>query len=180
MVTSGVYSQSGRPIAQAETDGGRIDGTVYYEDGRPVKDATVYADPLGRKLGAIIPHADTNEAGYFTIHVPRSWFGKFSVTAEKDTEDYPRMHYQFYSNGKFETVTLTPAHPSASVSIHIGPKAGVLEGTVTDAATGARLRPCVEFRRAANPNNFLSGSGLMEESYNLTAIPLPPRIEVSQ
>lgn len=69
-----------------------------------------------------------------------------------------------YSNGRFETITLTSAHSSAKVSIHLGPKAGVLEGKVTDAVTGDPLRPCVEFRRAANPNNFMSGSGLVDQS----------------
>jgi len=77
------------------------------------------------------------------------------------------MTNQFYSDGKFETVTLTTRHRNATVTIRLGPKAGVLLGTVTDAVTRAPLRPCVEFRRAQNPNNFLSANGLVEPRYRL-------------
>lgn len=150
---------------RGQTDAGLIEGTVLYEDGRPVPGATVYADPLGIGLGAVIPHADTDTGGNFTIHIHRSWFGRFAVTAEKATEDFPPTHYQFYSDGKFETVTLTSEHPSATTTIRLGPKAGTLEGHVTDATTHAPLRPCVELRRVAHPNNFISGSGLIQQHY---------------
>jgi hypothetical protein len=171
----GVYPQSEKPISETESNDGLIDGTVFYDDGKPVKGATAYADPLGVDIGAVIPHADTDEAGRFIIHIPRSWFGKFAVTAGKESEDYPTRMHQFYSNGKFETVILSSDHPFASVNIRIGPKAGVLEGKVTDAATGAPLRPCVEFRRAANPNNFMRGSGIVDQSYKLF---VPPDTDV--
>jgi hypothetical protein len=163
----GAERQGVKPLAQAEADRGLIDGTVIYEDGKPVKGATVYADPVGRPIGAIIPHADTDEIGYFAIHISRSWFGKFAVAAKKEDEDYPDMSKQFYSDGKFVTVTLTPRHSSATVTIRLGSKAGVLLGTVTDAVTGAPLSPCVEFIRASKPNNFLSGSGLVKPRYRL-------------
>ncbi|HTQ60345.1 MAG TPA: hypothetical protein VMI32_08990 [Candidatus Solibacter sp.] len=166
-ISSSVHPQQAKPLAPLESDDGRIDGTVYDEDGKPVNGATVYADPLGVDLGAMLPHAVTDEAGNFRIHIPRSWFAKFAVVAAKEAEDYPGMPFQFYDNGSFETVTLTPANPHATVRIHMGPKAGILEGKVTDALTGAPLRPCVEFRRSANPNNFLSGSGLVQQNYKL-------------
>lgn len=165
--SSGVYLQGEKPIAETESDDGLIDGTVFYEDGKPVKGATVYAEPLGVDLGAIIPHADSDEVGIFIIHIPRSWFRKFAISAGKESEDYATRSHQFWRGGGFETVTLTSAHPSASVSIHIGPKAGILEGKVTDAVTGTPLRPCVEFRIADKPNNFMRGSGLVEQTYKL-------------
>ena len=167
VLSSGAQQRSVKPLAQTEADTGLIDGTVIYEDGRPVKGATVYAVPLGRPMAAIIPHAETDETGYFVIHVSRSWFGKFVVAAKKEDEDYPDMSRQFYSDGRFETVTLTPRHRAATVTIRLGPKAGVLLGTVADAVTGAPLSPCVEFRRASEPNNFLSASGLVKPRYRL-------------
>jgi hypothetical protein len=154
-------------LAQAQTDSGLIDGTVFYENGKPVKGATVYAKPLGRPIAAIIPHADSDETGYFAVHIPRSWFGKFAVVAKKEDEDYPDMSEQFYSDGKFQTVTLTAHGPAATVKIRLGPKAGVLTGTVADASTGAPLSPCVEFKRASKPNNYLSGSGMVKPKYRL-------------
>jgi hypothetical protein len=93
--------------------------------------------------------------------------GKYAVGAEKPDEDYADMTSQFYGNGEFETVVLTPRHPGVSVSIQLGPKAGILVGTVVDAVTGAPLNPCVEFRRAKNPGNFLSGTGLVNAKYRV-------------
>lgn len=163
LATSPASRQSAQ---QQHVDTGLIDGTVVYRDGKPVNGATAYAEPLGRGLGIAIPHDQTNEAGHFTIQIPVSWFGEFAVTAKKEDEDYPEMN-QFYSNGRFQTVTLTLQHPAATVTIHLGPKAGVLQGAVTDAVTGAALNPCVELRRASNPGNFLSGSGLIHRHYRL-------------
>ena len=68
VLSSGAQQQSAKPLAQTEPNADLIDGTVFYEDGRPVKGATVYAVPLGRPMSAIIPHADTDETGYFAIH----------------------------------------------------------------------------------------------------------------
>ncbi len=118
-------------------------------------------------MGAIIPHADTDETGYFAIHIPRSWFGKFAVAAKKEDEDYPDMGTQFYSDGKFKTITLTSDHPAETVIIRLGPKGAVLLGTVADAVSNAPLSPCVEFRRASEPNNFLSASGWVKPHYKL-------------
>lgn len=145
---------------------GLIKGTVVYADGKPVNGATAYAVPLGRGFDIVFPHDETDEAGHFAIHVPVSWFGTFAVMAKKEAEDYPEMN-QFYSEVKFQTATLTLANPIATVTIRLGPKAGVLQGEVTDAVNGAALNPCVELRRASNPGNFLSGSGLIHRHYRL-------------
>lgn len=99
-LSASVNLQGGNLGAQSESPAGLINGTVLYEDGMPVRGASVYAVPLGRPLAAIIPHADTDAAGRFSIHIFRSWFGKFAVAAKKEDEDYPDMSSQFYSNGR--------------------------------------------------------------------------------
>jgi len=38
---------------------------------------------------------------------------------------------------------------------------------VADAITGAPVNPCVEFRRAQQPNNFLAGTGLVNAKYRV-------------
>jgi hypothetical protein len=159
--------------ATTDADTGLIDGTVSYANGSPVNGATVYASPMGRPIIGIIPHATTDETGHFAI--PYLWLGKYGVGAEKLDEDYPDMTSQFYSDGKFETVTLTARHSAASVSIRLGPKAGILTGTVADAVTGAPLTACVEFRRAKEPWNFLSGTGLVNAKYRVL---VPPNTDV--
>jgi len=144
---------------------GSIDGTVTDEDGKPVKGATVTSMPLGVPLATLIPQAETDEKGYFSIH--HLWLVRYAIGAKKEDEGYADATIQFYSDGAFETATLTDDHPTATIAIRLGPKAGVLMGTVADAVTGAPLMPCVELIRASEPNNFLSASGLVKSHYRL-------------
>lgn len=150
---------------RADENRGVIQGIVTYEDGAPVKDATVYAQPMGRMMMSIVPHATTDEDGHFVIS--HLWLGKYAVGGEKQDEGYANMTMQFYSDGKFETVVLTSSSSVANVRIQLGPKAGILIGTVVDAVTNVALNPCVEFRRAKNPSNFLSGTGLVNAKYRV-------------
>lgn len=152
-------------LAQTEADTGLIEGTVTYEDGKPVKDATAFAFPTDRGMLAKVPQAITDERGYFAIR--HLWLGKFAVTTKKEDEGYPDTSSAFYGDGKFEAVTLMPDHPSATVTIRLGPKAGILRGTVSDAVTGAPLNPCVDFRWVSEPNYFLTGTGLVNAKYRV-------------
>jgi hypothetical protein len=152
-------------LANTGADNGLIEGTVSYENGSPVNGAIVYASLMSRPIKGIIPHSTTDDTGHFAIH--HLSLGKYAVDAEKLGEDYPNMSMQFYSDGKFETVTLTSRRLAATVSIRLGPKAGVLVGTVSDAVTGAPLNPCAEFRRAKGPDNYLSGTGLVKAKYRV-------------
>ena len=43
----------------------------------------------------------------------------------------------FYTDSKIAPITLSLSHPSATDTILLGPKAGILVGTVADAVTGA-------------------------------------------
>jgi hypothetical protein len=156
--------QSAKPPT-SDAQPGLIEGTITYEDGTAARGATVYASPMGRPFGGIIPHATADERGHFAIlHL---WLGPYAVGAEKLDEDYPNNSEQFYSGGKFKTVTLTVRRSAATISIHLGPKAGILTGTVVDAVTGAPLNSCAEFRWANGPDNFLSGTGLVNAKYRM-------------
>jgi len=77
------------------------------------------------------------------------------------------MNSGFYSDSEITPITLSLSHPSASDTILLGPKAGILIGAVTDAVTGTPLDPCVDFHRASDPNNFLSGTGLVNAKYRV-------------
>lgn len=158
--------QGSKPTpAQAEEAKGVIQGTVTYEDGNPVNGATVYASAMFGLGAGIMPNAKTDETGHFAIlHL---LLGKYAVTGEKQDEAYPRMVDRFYNSDKFETVTLTSQHFTAGVTIRLGPKAGVLVGTVADALTNAPINPCTEFRRAKEPNNRVVGIGLVTAKYRV-------------
>jgi hypothetical protein len=47
--------------------------------------------------------------------------------------------------------------------------------TVAEAVSNSPLSPCVEFRRASEPNNFLSVSGLVKPQYKLL---IPPDTDI--
>src|SRR5215468_9566733 len=116
-VVGALSGQQSKPIHADENDG-VIQGTVTYEDGKPVKGATVYAQLLGRPMKGIVPHATTDEAGHFVIS--HLWLGKYAVGGEKLDEDYANMTNQFYSDGKFGTVVLSSRSPVASVRVQLG------------------------------------------------------------
>jgi hypothetical protein len=97
----------------------------------------------------------------------RLWLGQFAVTAKKEDEGYPDTNSSFYSVHKIAPITLSPSHLSATETILLGPKAGILVGTVADSVSGAPLDPCVEFHRVSDPNNFLSGTGLLNARYRV-------------
>jgi len=152
-------------VVAADEGPGLIEGTVIYGDGRPAKGATVSAWPTDRGMGAKVPSAITDELGHFQIN--HLWLGKFAVSAKKEDEGYPDTHSSFYNDSKIAPITLSLSHPSATDTILLGPKAGILVGTIADAVTGALLDPCVDFHRAADPNNFLSGTGLVNAEYRV-------------
>ena len=157
--------QPGVRVVAADEGPGLIEGTVIYEDGRPAKGAAVSAFPLDRALAAKVPSADTDELGHFQIN--HLWLGKFAVTAKKEDEGYPDTNSGFYRGSKIVPITLSLSHPSATDTILLGPEAGILVGTVADDVTGAPLNPCVDFHRASDPNNFLSGTGLVNAKYRV-------------
>jgi hypothetical protein len=142
-----------------------IDGTVIDERGLPAYRATVSAFPMDGGMAAKVPSADTDEMGHFQLK--HLWLGRFEVTAKKEDEGYPDSGSYFYSDGKTDRVTLTSPLQPATVTILLGPKAGILVGTVADAVTGDPLNPCVDFRRASDPNNFASGTGLVNAKYRV-------------
>lgn len=163
-IVLGLHGQQSTSI-RADENRGVIQGTVTYEDGKLVKGATVYTQPLDRPMIGIVPHATTDERGHFAVS--HLWLGKYAVGGEKLDEGYPDMTSQFFSDGKFETVVLSSGSPVANVRIQLGPKAGILIGTVVEAVTNVALNPCVEFRRAKSPSNFLSGTGLVNAKYRV-------------
>ena len=140
-----------------------IEGTVINEHGLPAYRATVFARPMDGGMAAKVPSADTDAMGQFQIK--HLWPGRFEVTAKKEDEGYPDTSGYFYSDGKIDRITLTSPLQPATVTILLGPKAGILVGTVADAVTGDPLNLCVDFRRASDPNNFMSGTGLINANY---------------
>jgi hypothetical protein len=93
----------------------------------------------------VVPQNQTDLTGHFAID--RLSWGRYGISAAKEDEGYPAMLSEFFTrNHPAQEVTLGPDNPSATVPIRLGPKAGKLTGTVTDAVTSAPLSPCADFR----------------------------------
>lgn len=74
-------------------------------------------------------------------------------------------------------VILSEDHPFDDVVVHLGAKAGVLIGTVADAVSGKPLDAIVDFRWVADPDNFLSGSGLTNAQFRVL-VPSDTRLKM--
>jgi hypothetical protein len=88
------------------------------------------------------------------------------VSAKKEEEGYPELAFAFHV-GMIKEVALTESDPTARVSLRFGPKAGIVTGTITDAATGNLLYPCAELKWKAKPEIFVSGTGLVSDEYRV-------------
>lgn len=121
---------------------GNVKGSVSDENGNPVSKATVFAISQDVSLDNISPRSTTaNEAGEFDFHGGFP-LGTYRLYSKKDAEGYPDRSDSFYAEPKFEAkkVELTEDHPSATATVDLGEKGGVLSGRVIDAVTGAPLK----------------------------------------
>src|SRR6202022_2786348 len=105
---------------------GNIKGSVTDEDGIPVPSATVYAVPQDISFDGITPRSvKTDRNGEFDFR------GSFQLGAKKlysrkDADAYPDRSDNFYADSKVEPpkVDLTEDHPSATIPVILGEKAG--------------------------------------------------------
>lgn len=124
-----------------------IKGIVTDQSGAPVSGATVHAVPQGLVLDDISPlSVETDRNGRFDFrgHLELE---SYKLYARKDADDYPDPLDVFYADSKTEVtqVELTASHPSAAVTVKLGEQAGVVEGRVINAETGAVVNARVYF-----------------------------------
>jgi len=136
---------------------GAISGTVVDENGVPVSEAKVNAEPEDRRPGSLLLHyVETDSGGHFMIS--RLAWGKYKLFAKKDDSGYPDMRWSFYSDDIFPTATVTPTAPDVEVQIQLAPKAAVLTGSIANALTGAPLNAGLKLTRAVPPHKWISTS----------------------
>lgn len=144
-------------IASAAQDRGSIQGVVVDETGAPVDGAKVHADSAdSRARGSLVRYVESDAKGRYVID--RLEWGKYKLFAMKEDADYPNMYWSFYSDEVFPTATIKQTAPTAEVRIQLGPKAGILTGTTTNAATGAPVNAGFKLTRAASPKEWISTS----------------------
>jgi uncharacterized protein DUF6843 len=137
---------------------GLIRGTAVDENGSAMQGAMVNVRSAAAGLiqHTLIRYVTTDAAGHFSID--RLDWGKYEVFAKKEDSAYPNTYFSFYDSGGIPEATITPTSPTADVHIRLGPKAGVLTGSVTNAETGAPVNAGFKLIRAASPDNWFSTS----------------------
>jgi hypothetical protein len=152
---------------------GTVTGVVVDDRGKPVTQAEVHIAEKKPFVGhRLVEMHDTDDQGRFMIKdVP---FGTYVVMAGKEEAGYPDSRLAFYSNLSVPTITLSPPSPTGSVTVALGPKAGVLEVSTADAANGKKIESAsVTLRRVANPNFFITTSASKQR------IPVPSKVDIS-
>ena len=136
---------------------GTIRGTVVDEAAAPISGAKVTARALdGRPTIGLIRYVETDRQGHFAID--RLEWGNYGVFAMKEESAYPDIGASLYSNDVFPRVTLATSAPTADIRIQLGPKAGTITGSVTNAVNGAPLNSSFKLMRSSAPDKWLSTS----------------------
>jgi hypothetical protein len=153
---------------------GSIQGTVVDEEDRPLKGAKVHVEDrrFTLRTGALRFY-ETDADGRFQIG--RLPWGSYVVLAGKEEDGYPDTKLAFYGNLKVPTVLLTPSSAIQNVTIHLEPKAGIVDlNSVVNAATWESIKTAaVTLRRAENTNFFMTASTTM------TRLLVPSGVKIS-
>jgi hypothetical protein len=164
-------------LAQNSKRAGTIRGIVLDASEQPVEDASVKANFTGGFSG-MVPSARTDKSGHFVIQ--RLAWGEWYVTASKEQDGYPDESNAFYSgfNSAPVTVDLGADNPERFVTVHLGSKAGIISGTITDVETGKPVEPCARLQWKNMPSIYWSGYGLLKSKFSLL-VPADTEIAVT-
>ncbi len=130
LTTLTLGQQSGAPS-------GTISGTVVNEASEFVAGATVFAFPVDGRAIMHVRSAETDKDGHFTIE--HLQWGTYRLFGEKQDDGYPDTHMWLYDNGTLSECILAPESTPAATIVSIGPRAGIVTGTISDASTGTPI-----------------------------------------
>lgn len=133
---------------------GTISGRVLDSDGMPVEKVIVKAENSARPT-RLVPQAETNQAGEFTITGLAP--GQYELYTHKEEDGYPRTEFNLYDVGlPNPQVTVYSRQSVQGITLRLGPKAALLTGQVIDAVTRQPLQHAdITVRRVDLPNRFL-------------------------
>ncbi|MGH9543363.1 MAG: carboxypeptidase-like regulatory domain-containing protein [Terriglobales bacterium] len=136
---------------------GTIKGRVLDEHGKALAGAKVTALPTGAGafVGYMLRFVLSDRAGEFAID--KLPFGTYVVYAGKKQAGYPGTWYHaMYAAHAPPRADLTPSRPVATVTVILGPKAGMVFGDVRDARSGKPIASAT-FRLALHdsPSDWL-------------------------
>ncbi len=112
---------------------GRINGTVLDENGQLVHDANVCTSVTKGSETVVNCNVSTNESGQF--HIDHLNIGTYGVFATKEQDGY-----SFSNPPSARNVIITTSDPNAYLTLRLGPKGGILAGSVKDTETGKPIK----------------------------------------
>ena len=128
---------------------GIISGIVLDEGGNPVGGAEVDADDIvpSAAVSKALRLALTDNSGAFIFNPVK--FGSYKLYALKPEVGYPDTKFEIYANSYRKTMaTISATAPNMTVTIMIGPKAGMLRLFVVDKTTHETIHnPTLVLRR---------------------------------
>jgi len=107
-------------------------------------------------MSKAIRYVETDENGSFLID--RLVYGTYIVEGEKEEDGYPSSIFSLDAGKLPAAVTISPEQPDGIIVLKLGPRAGVLKGTVRDAVTGKKIGTNFTVRRWGTPGRFFSTS----------------------
>ena len=134
-----------------------ISGYVYDLAGRNVPEAKVCAVPVENHRGVICTTADVE--GRYTLKLALA--GKYQMIPDKIQEGYLPQYVPFYRHPSYRAteVTVDQSHTNTFVALLLGPKNGLLTGSIIDATSGLPLENVrIIIIHAADPNIYFRTS----------------------
>jgi hypothetical protein len=135
---------------------GVIQGVVLGEGRRPVAGAKVHAELKGVPMAKAIRYVESDQNGLFLID--RLDFGNYYVGAMKEGEGYGSSDSSFFNDNPSPMAQITAQHRSADVVVNLGPKAGTLTGTISDALTGKPIPAGFDLAQVKDRSKWMSTS----------------------
>jgi len=128
-----------------------VAGRVINADGNAVSGATVSAELDSGGMAIQTTVSDQN--GNFRI--PIRAMGNYTVSGSKEEDGYPLTVSGFHQQVSLDQIPkliFTECKVVSDVVLQLGEKAPIIEGSVTDHATGQKIkRATITLRRADNP-----------------------------
>lgn len=153
-----------------------VTGKVLDTQGNPVAGARISIFPTAAGSGGL-PFAVTDQNGNYHLVSPP--FGETFLCAVKESAGYPDTNGLLFSRQEDDRpkVTLSPGS-HLQVDIHLGSPDGVLEGSVIDAVSRAKVPTAKITLRKTHPDAFYSGT-ITQSSFLFALPPTPIEISIS-
>ena len=128
---------------------GALEGVVLDEQGNAVSGVKVscHLRIPGTIVKGVVPSALTGPDGHFSVtHLV---LGEYIVSASKKEDGYPDRTMGLHGDRSVPRFTLDAQNPTVrNIVIVLGPKAAILEGSISDAVTGAPVAANLEVSRS--------------------------------